>query len=185
MLSLLGAFFLKIFGWRIEGVMPQDLKKAVIICGPHTSNWDAFYSLSTFAAMKIKVRFLIKKEALFFPLSILLNGLGAIGVDRKKTGQKHSRVVDIVVDMFKNSDKFYLSISPEGTRKYNGEWKRGFYHIATQANVPFVLGYLDYATKTAGLGPVFYPTGDMEKDIVEIKKFYKNKQGKYPVEGIK
>lgn len=185
MLSILGKFFLKVFGWKIEGNIPKDLKKAVIVCGPHTSNWDAFYSLSTFAAKKIKVRFLIKKEALFFPLNIFLNYLGALAIDRNKPTQKKAGTVDTIVNIFNNTDKFYLSISPEGTRKYNENWKRGFYHIATQANVPLVLGYLDYSKKIAGIGPVFYPTGDIEKDIIEIKNFYKDKKGKYPENGIK
>ena len=44
----------------------------------------------------------------------------------------------------------------------------GFYHIAIKANVPLLLSYIDYEKKIAGVGPPFYPTGDIEKDLKEI-----------------
>ncbi len=51
-------------------------------------------------------------------------------------------------------------------------WKTGFYHIARGANVPIVLGYLDYRRKVGGIGPVVHPTGNMEGDMKIIRDFY-------------
>ena len=50
--------------------------------------------------------------------------------------------------------------------------------LALQAQVPIVLAYMDYARKVSGLGPVFVPTGDVEKDMAEIKRFYAGIKGR-------
>jgi hypothetical protein len=49
-----------------------------------------------------------------------------------------------------------------------------------EAKVPIALAYIDYGTKTGGIGPLFYPTGDYEKDLAEIFEFYKEKKGRHP-----
>ena len=56
----------------------------------------------------------------------------------------------------------------------------GFYHIAVEANIPILLSYIDYEKKIAGVGPPFYPTGDMEKDFKEIEDFYRGIKAKHP-----
>ena len=48
----------------------------------------------------------------------------------------------------------------------------GFYYIAQQARVPIILAFLDYERRIGGLGPVFQPSGDIERDMLEIKRFY-------------
>ena len=68
-------------------------------------------------------------------------------------------------------------VPPEGTRGNTRHWKTGFYYIALEAKVPIVLAYMDYERKVAGLGPLFEPTGDVERDMDEIKRFYAAVQG--------
>jgi 1-acyl-sn-glycerol-3-phosphate acyltransferase len=63
-----------------------------------------------------------------------------------------------------------LVVPPEGTRGRTRHWKTGFYFIALQAQVPIVLAYMDYQRKVSGLGPIFTPTGDVERDMAEIKR---------------
>jgi len=75
-------------------------------------------------------------------------------------------------------------IPPEGTRNYNPNWKKGFYYISKKANVPIVLGYVDFENKIGGFGPIFSITNNVDKDIENIKKFYKNIKGKYPEKGV-
>ncbi len=89
-------------------------------------------------------------------------------------------MVDHLGEKLKNSEQFYLAIAPEGSRKEVMVWKRGFYHIAKKAGVPIVLGYMDYRRKVVGVGPVFYPGADIEKDMREIAIFYSTIQAKYP-----
>ena len=46
--------------------------------------------------------------------------------------------------------------------------------------MPIVLSYMDYARKISGLGPVFHPTGDIDRDMETIKAFYAPFKGKNP-----
>ena len=59
-------------------------------------------------------------------------------------------------------------------------WRSGFYHIAHQANVPIVCGSLDFKTKQAHIGLSLLPTGDVKKDMDQIRQYYKNVHAKYP-----
>jgi len=58
--------------------------------------------------------------------------------------------------------------------------KSGFYYIATGANVPIALGYLDYKNKKLGIGKVIEPSGNIEFDFEIIKEFYQNMVGYRP-----
>jgi 1-acyl-sn-glycerol-3-phosphate acyltransferase len=124
----------------------------------------------------LKVKFLGKKQLFSFPLGILMRATGGIAVDRSKK----NNLVEYMTNLFQENESLYLLIPPEGTRSAVKEWKTGFYRVAEAANVPIVLGYLDYGKKVAGFGTMFYPTGDMEKDMAEIKAFYSQITPKYP-----
>ena len=75
---------------------------------------------------------------------------------------------------------FRLAITPEGTRKANPEWKRGFYYIALKAGIPILLYGLDFERKLIYCHRSFVPAGDVEKDMQEIKEYYKDFKGKKP-----
>jgi len=57
--------------------------------------------------------------------------------------------------------------------------------LSLLSGVPILLGFLDYSKKEAGVGPVFWPTGDYEKDLEEIKAFYRTKKGRFPAQGVR
>lgn len=178
--KFLSKVIFKISGWHVAGHIPPHIKKSIMIAMPHTSNWDFFFARCAFYIMGVDVRYTIKKEAMVGPLGFLLKKMGAIPVDRSK----NNSLVSAMVDILKQADKMVIMITPEGTRKYQPRWRKGFYHAALGANVPIILGYLDYPKKEAGVGPVFYPTGDIEADMEKIKEFYRTKKGKYPENGI-
>ncbi len=102
-------------------------------------------------------------------------------VDRSK----NNSLVSAMVNILNKADRMVIMITPEGTRKYQPRWRKGFYYTAMEAKVPIILGYLDYPKKEAGVGPVFYPTGDIDADIEKIKDFYRTKKGKYPEQGVR
>ena len=77
-------------------------------------------------------------------------------------------------------DTFRLCITPEGTRKPTAEWKRGFYYIALKANLPILLYGLDYERKLVKCTRTFLPTGNVEKDMAEIKTYFKEFTGRHP-----
>jgi 1-acyl-sn-glycerol-3-phosphate acyltransferase len=186
-MKFLAILVFKITGWKISGTYPQGLKKCVMIAAPHTSNWDLLFARAAFFILEVPVRYTIKKEIMKFPLGNILAALGAIPIDRSKknkVGKKNS-VVEAMIDLYNERDRLVIMITPEGTRKYAPKWKTGFYHIAVGANVPIVLGFLDYKRKLAGIGPTVYPTGNLEEDIEKIKEFYRGITAKYPEQGVK
>ena len=174
----------KINGWKIEGNIPPEVKKAVITAAPHTSNWDFIHSRAAFFLMDKQVRFAIKKSFVDSPVGPLLRQLGAIAIDRSVAKKKIS-MVDFMVDLYNKNEDLYIMIAPEGTRKYVEKWKTGFFHIAKNAKVPVIPGYLDYERKVAGVGPVIELSGNQKEDIERIKSFYRPIPGKYPEKGVR
>lgn len=169
------------FGWKIEGHKP-DYRKFVLVAAPHTSNWDFVIAVITFYILRIKGKFTIKKELFFFPLGILLKALGGYPINRQ---QNNSGTVEQMVEEFNKRDELVFLVTPEGTRSSNQNWKKGFYYLALAAKVPVVLGYADYKKKVAGIGPIVFPTGNLNEDIEKMKNFYRDKKGRFPNQGVK
>lgn len=180
MMGKLLYFILKLRGWKIDEHTPDGVKKAVIVVGPHTSNWDFVIGKIAFAKYGMKTRFLIKKELFFPPMGWILKCMGGIPVDRKS----NNNFTDQAVDYFQNNEKMYMVFTPEGTRSYNPNWKKGFYYIALKAKVPIYIAYLDYANKCGGFHSLFEPSGNADADIEKIKSILTVYKGKYPEKGI-
>lgn len=184
MFRILALIIFKTTGWKAHGNLPQGIHKAVMVAAPHTSNWDFIFARAALFIMRIPVRFTIKKEWLRFPLSLILNPLGALPIDRSPQERKKRSTVQVMVDLFNNHDRLIILVTPEGTRKRVDTWRTGFYYAALNAKVPIILAYLDYARKEAGIGPVFQPTGHLEEDIEAIKSYYRNVTPKFPEQGV-
>ncbi|BDD04638.1 1-acyl-sn-glycerol-3-phosphate acyltransferase [Aureibacter tunicatorum] len=183
----LARFIFWIGGWKIVGDMPKNLKRAVMIAAPHTSNWDFIYARAAFFLMDVPVRFTIKKEWVDSPLGGLMKSLGAIAIDRspKNKGEQKKSMVDAMADLFDENEELVILITPEGTRGYVEKWRSGFYHIAQKANVPILMGYLDFKKKEAGIGGEIIPSGNYDQDLEKIMGFYKNITAKHPHKGVK
>ena len=175
--------YFKATGWTLEGQEFVEHRRCVVIAAPHTSNWDFIYTIAAFDLMNLPVRFTVKKELTGFPMGLIINPLGAIAIDRSPREGSPDRVsfVDAMIDLFKTTPgDLAIAVSAEGTRSLRTQWKSGFYHVATGANVPILLGYLDYGRKAAGIGGVIHPSGDFEADMREIMAFYKTIEPKRP-----
>lgn len=169
----LARLFLKATGWTCKNERPTA-DRYVAVMAPHTSNWDFLYFLAAGLVFRLNVRWLGKETLFAGPLGPVMKWLGGVPVNR---GEAKDIVPDAVA-FLRSGEDAALAIAPEGTRSKVNRWKTGFYRIATEAEVPILLSWLDYPTKTAGLGPLFQPTGDMEKDIQTMRDFYKPWQGK-------
>lgn len=171
----LGRAILFLFGWRFEMSDPGT-SKYVLIGAPHTSNWDFILMLLIMLAGKLSIRWLGKDSAFRGPLGPLMRALGGLPVNRReRTG-----LVKQVAERFAESEALIIAIAPEGTRSKSLYWKSGFYYMALTANVPIVMGYLDYPNKRCGIGPGFMPCGDIHADFEIIRNFYKDIRGKAP-----
>src|SRR5699024_6235203 len=124
----------------------------------------------------IRVKFLGKHQLFTGPLGPLMRALGGIPVDRRDP----SRVGAEIVSRLEAGERFFLVVTPEGTRSRGAHWRSGFYRIAREADLPVTLGYVDRSTMTTGLGPTFRLTGDVRADMDRIRAFYRDKTGVRP-----
>lgn len=175
-LAWIARLILRLFGWRPVGVVP-NIPRFVAIGAPHTSNWDGLLLLLMALALRIRVSWLGKHTLFKNPLiGGLLRRLGGIPVDRTR----RQNMVEQIIAEFDRRERMILILAPEGTRSKAASWKTGFYRIALGAGVPLALAFVDYPRRIAGIGPVLYPSGDLEADMDAIQAFYADKVGRHP-----
>ncbi|MCD4678215.1 MAG: 1-acyl-sn-glycerol-3-phosphate acyltransferase [Desulfobacula sp.] len=166
-----------VLGWKIKGDFP-NLNKSVIIFAPHTSYWDGFYGKLYLKNIGVKHKFLSKKELFKFPLNLLMYTYGSIPVSSGKT------FILQISEIYNSNKEIHIVLSPEGTRRKVIKWKKGFYYISKRANVPIVVGYIDYEKKEIGIKGVIKNNNDMKETMNGIGKMYKNVSAKYPEDFI-
>ena len=164
-----------LWGWT-KTVTVEHPQKYIICLAPHTSNWDFVLGQLYARAEGLQLNFLMKKEWFFWPLGPIFRSWGGIPVYR----QKNMSMTETLTKSALESDDFRLCITPEGTRKPTREWKRGFYYIALGAGLPILLYGIDFKKKEIVCTKAFMPTGDIDKDMQEIKQYYAGFQGKHP-----
>jgi 1-acyl-sn-glycerol-3-phosphate acyltransferase len=162
-------------GWKIMGEFP-DVKKSIVIFAPHTSYYDALYGKLYLNEIGIKHTFLSKKELFFFPMNIAMKLYGSIPVQ----GVNNRNTFYQVIEMFDSSDELHIVISPEGTRAKVTHWNKGFFYMASKANVPIIVGYIDYKKKEIGIKGVLENLDNVKTVMQPISLMYKSVSAKYP-----
>lgn len=155
---------------------PPPASSAVLIGAPHTSNWDFALMLAICWRHGFAPSWLGKHTLFKRPFGAIMRALGGIPVDRTNP----AGLVDEIVRRIKTNDRFFLVVTPEGTRGRGSYWKSGFYRIARATNLPLVLGYVDSVTRTTGLGPTIHLTGEISADMDRVREFYADKRGIRP-----
>lgn len=167
---------LRLMGWRLLGTVPDE-PKMILIGAPHTSNMDGFIGLATLTALGVHAGTMIKDSAFKGLMGPILRWFGAIPIDRRSP----KGVVEQSVDAFRQNAKLLLLLAPEGTRSAATEWKRGFYHIASSAQVPILPAACDYRNKRVTFGPLLWPAGDFAADFAILLAFYRDfGHGRHP-----
>ena len=159
---------MRAFGWKLDGPLPPGVDKAIFVAAPHTSNWDGAHMIAVAWSLGVNLSWMGKKELFKFPVARFLKAVGGVSVDRRAP----AGLVEEVARAFREKEAMFLAIAPSGTRRRASHWKSGFHRIARQAEVPLILGYLDYARKAGGGGPVLHPTDDLHADMEAIRAFY-------------
>ncbi|HIN90710.1 MAG: 1-acyl-sn-glycerol-3-phosphate acyltransferase [Pseudohongiellaceae bacterium] len=172
LLRVIAIVILKLTGWKAVGEEIGN-PRFVLIAAPHTSNWDFPLMLLVVLKLRLELYWMGKNSLFPFGIGWLMRWLGGISIDRAKS----HNVVNETVRQYREHESLVILIPPEGTRSKVTTWKSGFYHIANNANVPIMMGYIDAATKEAGLADLFHPTGNLKQDIREIRAFYSKKIG--------
>lgn len=162
-------------GWT-KNITESHPDKCIICLAPHTSNIDFLIGQLYMRAEGFKANFLMKKEWFFWPLGVFARKIGGIPVYRTKQTSMTKRLAEVA----RHRDIFHLTITPEGTRSLNSDWKKGFYYIALEADIPILLYAVDYEKKCIQCTKTIIPSGDIEADMKEIKAYYKGFKGRHP-----
>ncbi|ODT94670.1 MAG: acyltransferase [Rhodanobacter sp. 67-28] len=165
---------LRLCGWSLTGEFP-DVPKLVLIAAPHSSWWDGVWGLLIKVAIGADVHFMGKQELFRGPLGGLLRRLGGVPIDRSAA----KGVVEQMIDQFRQREKLWLGIAPEGTRKPVTRWKSGFWHIAHDAGVPIFPVAFHYPDRTIQLGPLFDAGTDMGATMQRLREWYAPFKGKH------
>lgn len=178
MKKIIGKLLYALGGWKLDNHLDlSKVDKCILVCAPHTSNWDFYYTIIAFWQMGIPMKMFIKDAWTKPWYGGVIKAMGGIGIDRS---QRHN-MVEFAANIVSNSDRLYLVNTPEGSRSYAEKWKNGFYYIANKANVPIVLAYCDYKKKRAGISKIVQTEGRELEDVMqEIEDFYKDVTAKYP-----
>lgn len=174
-LTPVGKLYCKIFGWRVDNAIDVPAK-CVVIAAPHTSNWDLPHTMAVGSALDLPYYFLAKHTLWEGNWGWFFDMMGGLPVDRRKS----SNVVEQISAFIDSKDEIALVVAPTGTRAKTDYWKSGFYHIARKADVPIVLGYLDFENKVGGLGGVVYPIGTEKEVMDQVRDFYRPEMGRHP-----
>lgn len=161
-------------GWQVPPF--PDVDKAIVVGGPHTSNWDGVIGLAGAIALGLHARFLIKHDLFRGPLGWLLRRLGGIPVDRARAGG----VVGQAVRQLRESDRLILVVTPEGTRSNARHWKTGFHRIAREAGVPIVVTVADYRARQLRFPLVLDATDDLQSDLERIYECFASVTPRHP-----
>lgn len=175
LLAWIGRTGLRLAGWRLDATVPQ-VPKYVLLAAPHTSNWDFVVLMAAGMALGIWPHWVGKHTLFRPPFGPFARALRGIPVDRRA----RANMVDQLSAQFAQRERLVLVMPPEGTRSRAPHWKSGFYRVALAAQVPVALGYVDFSTKRAAIGPLLMPTGDVRADMDVIRAFYAGIEGLHP-----
>lgn len=178
--SVVARAVLRLAGWQVvfDG-LPS--RQGVLIVYPHTSNWDFVIGVLAKWAMGMPLAFWGKHTLFELPLfGRWLRWIGGVPVDRHNP---HGAVAAMVgrFAAARESDAFlWLALAPEGTRSYRDSWRRGFYQVAQQADVPLALAYFDYAERRVGVDSFIRLSGDADRDMAAIQSRLGQRRGRRP-----
>lgn len=154
-------FFFELFGWKVEGRVSPEVKKAIFAVCPHWYNSDFFIGLGTRAVMKQEIGYLGKAELFKPPFGFIFKALDGIPVIR----YKNLNLVESMVEAVKAADDKLIALAPEGTRKNVSKLKSGFYYIALGAGIPIIMVGFDRENKRTVLAEPFMASGDFKADM--------------------
>ena len=176
----LARWFLRTFGWRVEGTIPPILgnKNLILIAGPHTSNWDGVFGFAAILGLDAKITFFGKYTLFNKPiLGRFLKYMGGIPVDKSKPGRG---LTDVAIENMKKLNGSLIAMSPEGTRAKTEKMRSGFLRIAKAVEGQIFLGAFDFKKKRIVLDKFYNPSGNNEEDLQWIRDYFMQYQAKHP-----
>ena len=176
----LARWFLRIFGWKVEGVVPPTAgnENLILIAGPHTSNWDGVFGFAAILGLDAKITFFGKYTLFNKPvLGRFLKYMGGIPVDKSKPGRG---LTDMAIENMKKLNGSLIAMSPEGTRAKTKKMRSGFLRIAKAVEGQIFLGAFDFKKKRIVLDKFYNPSGNNEEDLQWVRDYFMQYQAKHP-----
>jgi 1-acyl-sn-glycerol-3-phosphate acyltransferase len=176
----LARWFLRTFGWRVEGTIPPILgnKNLILIAGPHTSNWDGIFGFAAILGLDAKITFFGKYTLFNKPiLGRFLKYMGGIPVDKSKPGRG---LTDLAIENMKKLNGSLIAMSPEGTRAKTEKMRSGFLRIAKAVEGQIFLGAFDFDKKRIVLDKFYNPSGNNEQDLQWVRDYFMQYKAKHP-----
>jgi 1-acyl-sn-glycerol-3-phosphate acyltransferase len=154
----MGRLLLKVFGWKVEGMVPEMAKNEnlVLIAAPHTSNWDGVFGFAAIIGLDAKISYFGKYTLFDQPI---------LGRFLK------------YMEKLKGS---LIAMAPEGTRSKTEQWRTGFLRIAEAVDAKIFVAAFDFNTKRIVLDKFFQPSENMQKDLDNLKAYYTQYGAKRP-----
>ena len=174
------SFLFKALGWKIKVDWPVPYKKYLLVVAPHTSNWDFLVGVGARAVLNFNPRYAAKKELFVWPIGWLFKRLGGYPVERNI----NTNFVKNFVEVFNKEEDFILTLTPEGTRSYNDDWKTGFYYLAKAADIPIIPVAFDYPTKTVVMHEPIWANEPVDDLIKKLKRWHSQFKGKNASQGV-
>jgi 1-acyl-sn-glycerol-3-phosphate acyltransferase len=176
MRSFFARNLLRLFGWKTVG-WPDSPKRCIVLAHPHTSNWDFIVFLLARWSIGLRCHWVGKHTLFKPPFGWFFKLLDGVPVNR--SGGRDS--VTAIAEVIQEREIIALGIAPSGSRSLNTHWRSGFYYIGQKANVPLVLGFIDYEKKITGISDYAIEiTGDLKADMDRIREFYAGMKGRHP-----
>jgi 1-acyl-sn-glycerol-3-phosphate acyltransferase len=176
----LARWFLRIFGWKVEGVVPPIAgnENLILIAGPHTSNWDGVFGFAAILGLDAKITFFGKYTLFNKPiLGRFLKYMGGIPVDKSKPGRG---LTDVAIENMKKLNGSLIAMSPEGTRAKTEKMRSGFLRIAKAVEGQIFLGAFDFGNKRIVLDKFYSPSGNNEEDLLWVRNYFMQYKAKHP-----
>lgn len=169
--------FTKIWGWKVQGHYPRDVHKFLITVAPHTSFRDFPIGIFFRNWYGVQINFIIKAELGNHKiLGPFIRWMGGIPVNRSKA----TNFVESIAGLYKEYDKLYICITPEGTRQKVAKFKSGFYYIARHAEIPILPIVFDFEHKTLHIKELVHIGKNPETEIKRFEDIYRGYLGKHP-----
>ena len=176
----LARWFLRIFGWKVEGVVPPTAgnENLILIAGPHTSNWDGVFGFAAILGLDAQITFFGKYTLFNKPvLGRFLKYMCGIPVDKSKPGRG---LTDVAIENMKKLNGSLIAMSPEGTRAKTEKMRSGFLRIAKAVEGQIFLGAFDFGNKRIVLDKFYSPSGNNEEDLLWVRNYFMQYQAKHP-----
>ena len=177
MIQRLCAFILyRVMGWRLVGEIPWKTDRLMLVFLPHTSNWDFVVGMLLIKAEQIKLTLYGKDAFYFFPFTYCYRYLGVVPIQRNKS----NNFVTQAAGVFRQDERRWVAMAPEGTRSHRSQLKSGYYYLAREANLPIFMVGPNFEDKTITLLKPRELFETFEQDAENLIAFSRKMKGKKP-----